>query len=457
MEEITERIKQALAKEEGQAERFASIVRLFLLLIFTLVAILNFQAVSIGANAINFGALLIALSYGLIVFFRLQLGSYHPAMKYITSCIDILLVYLVLFMYSRIQIPSVALKNYVFLAVFPILALTVLRYDPKLTWTAGSVAILLYIGLFLSVLPSIRIIPGGYKEELFTEAVTYIGQLTKLFILIGFVLLAAYMARYTRDLIEKLVHREVKLETEKESMERDLEIAARVQNELLPRSFPAPEGLEVYGKLLPGKFVGGDYYDFLQLSEHSVLLVVADVSGKGVPAGLIMSEVRASTHLLASMKMKLEELVRELNGLLYRSTSPETFVTYLAAEIDAANHLVRYVNAGHSPLVCHSGAGMRLLPLRTIPLGCFRELPSFSVCSERFSSGATFIAYTDGVVERTNASLEEYGSERLFKFIKENVHLNPERLVSALLEQVKSFGGEKPLDDDVTVAVARVL
>src|SRR3990172_2326269 len=151
MQELTERIGKAFAREEARAERLANSVRLILLVVLTTVAFLNVFSVSWEANALNFGALAIGYAYGFIVFIRIRRSGYHPAMKYITSCLDIVLVFLLLFLYTRIEIPSVALKNYVFLIVFPLTALTAFRYDRRLTLVAGGLAIALYVALILSL------------------------------------------------------------------------------------------------------------------------------------------------------------------------------------------------------------------------------------------------------------------------------------------------------------------
>jgi len=181
---------------------------------------------------------------------------------------------------------------------------------------------------YLYLSKSITIAAGDYNAELFTEKITVVGQISKIMILVGFVALMAYLARYTRRLFDKMVVREVGLRVEKESMERELQIAAQVQQELLPQTLPKMPCVEIHGTLLPGRFVGGDYFNFLPLSETSLLVVIADVSGKGVPAALIMSEVRASIHLLASMRLTLEELAQRLNALLFKSINRKYFFSF---------------------------------------------------------------------------------------------------------------------------------
>jgi sigma-B regulation protein RsbU (phosphoserine phosphatase) len=228
-----------------------------------------------------------------------------------------------------------------------------------------------------------------------------------------------------------------------------------VQQELLPQEFPQVLGVEIFGTLLQGRFVGGDYYDFLPLSATSLLAVVADVSGKGVPAALIMSKVRASTHLLASMQMTLEELVQRLNALLFKSIERKYFVSFFAAEIDTKQKMMYYVNAGHPPpLVCSHGR-ISALSHGSLVLGVRASLPRLAKQFVPFPRGGMLVAFTDGICERMNGRGEQFGDHRLEKFVQHHAELNAPLFVAQLLEEVKSFGQGKARDDDVAIAVAK--
>ena len=459
MQELRERISEALAREEAQAERFANNVRLALLLVLTTVASLNALSVSLEANVLNFGALVIGYTYGLVVFFRIRRFGYHPWMKYVTSCLDILLVLLLLFLYTSIDMPSVALKNYVFLVVFPLIALTAFRYDRTLTLVAGGLAVALYLALilYLSLSSRVTIIHGGYERELFSGDVTYIGQLTKILILGGYILLLSYLARYSRRLFAKLVSDELSLRDQKELTDWELNIASQVQTRFLPHSLPVIPGLDIYGAVQQGRFVGGDYYDFIQLADDRLLLVTADVSGKGVPAALIMAEVRASTHLLASMQIDLEDLAQRLNALVHESTDKKHFVTFLAAEINTSRRVVTYVNAGHPPpLICSTGT-VHSSARGTMPLGVSAPLPQLTKHAEAFAPGSLLISYTDGLTERMDLQGEQFGEERLGKYVQANAHLDAQTFTRTLLEEIRNFGEGKDLNDDVGLAVVRFL
>jgi serine phosphatase RsbU (regulator of sigma subunit) len=455
MEDLALRINYALAREEVRAEKFASIARLALLAILTATAIFNASGLVLEANAMNFGALVVGYVYGLFVSLQISRNHYRPYVKYLTSCLDIFIVMLVLFLYTYIENPAVALKSYVFLVVFPLIGLTALRYDARLTIVAGTTALVSYVCLFgyLVLTKSIQLEFAGYSDEMFTSRVTVVGQATKVLILAGYVALVAYMASYSRQLMERLVRQEIAVQSENEAMERELEIAGQVQDLLLPQEFPEVGSLSVFGKVEPGRFVGGDYCDFIKIGEDQLLVTVADVSGKGIPAALIMSEVRAATHLLASMNLSLSEFVERLNDLLRKSTERKTFVTFFVGIVDTKSEMLSFVNAGHPPPLVGRNGQLSPLVRGTIPLGVMSTLPQCVVHTEPFPRGSWLVCYTDGVLERRDAHSEEYGEERLIHSAQRHSNSDAAGCVNQLLADVRAFGEGHELDDDLTIAV----
>lgn len=457
MEETTDRINRALAGEEVRAERFANYARVFVLVILTVVLLLNVGSLSVEATLMNASALLIGYVYGFVVFIRIRRRGYHPLMKYLTSCLDILLVFLLLFLYTRIEIPAVALKNYVFYVVFPLIALTAFRYDRKLTLTAGGLAFGLYLVLifYLFVSDRVNFTPGGYEKELFSTEVTYVGQLTKVLILGGYVVLLSFLAQYSRRVLVKLVREESNLRHQKELTEWEMNIASEVQSTLLPRAFPRIEGLDCHATVQQGRYVGGDYCDLLALDDHTMLVVTADVSGKGVPAALVMAEVRASIHLLAPTSVELKVLAQRMNTLLHQSTTKKDYVTFFAAVIDVSRKTLRYVNAGHPPpLVCSAGI-IRSLSQRTIALGLSSSLPQLNEIELEFSPGSIMVTYTDGLLEQTNPEEEQFGDRRLQQFVRTHDDLDARSFVEGLLTELSEFGKGAQFGDDVAIAVVR--
>jgi hypothetical protein len=457
MQELAERISNALNKEEARAELLANSGRVTFLTIMTFIALINVRSVIFQANLMNFSVLAIGYIYGLVVYIRMRRFGYHPAMKYLTSCLDIILVFLLLFLYTKIEIPSVALKNYVFVILYPLIGLTAFRYDRKLTLIVGVLAVLLYLFLifYLCISSLITLTWGGYDRELFSRDVTYIGQATKLILLMAFIALIAYLAQYSRKLIIKLVSDESTIRQKQEQIEYELKIASLVQQKFVPSSFPNITGLDIYAVVEQGKFVGGDYCDLIKLGDDRLLIVVADVSGNGVPAALIMAEVRASIHLLAQMEIELEQLVERLNILLFQSTQKKHFVTFFVGEIDATKQIISYVNAGHPSPLIHTDFEIRSLKKGTIPLGVQTTLPNLIKQVEEFRAGSTIVSYTDGLLEQFNSVEEQYGEQRLYKYFQSNFQLDAQPFAQNLLEKVKDFSKGRTLDDDVGLVVVK--
>jgi serine phosphatase RsbU (regulator of sigma subunit) len=455
--DIASRINQALAREEIRAEKLANVVRLIFLIALTIIALLNSSSVSFEANILNFGALSAGFMYGFLVSVRIRRQGYRPMMKYITSCLDVGMIFLLLFTYSRIEIPAVALKNYTFLVVFPVVALTAFRYDRRLTLVSGGLAIMLYTILIFQLTTSgfVSLTNGGYEQELFSPAVTTIGQLTKVLILTGYVLLLAHLAHYSRKLFAKVISTEVVARTQKETMDLEMKIASQVQTNFLPQSIPVVAELDIFSAIQQGRYVGGDYYDIIPMKGEKLLIISADVSGKGIPAALVMAEVRAAAHVLASQHAGLEEMVQRLNTLLHQSTDRKSFVTFFAGEIDTHERRMTYINAGHPPPLLSTVGKVHPLAKGTVPLGMLTSLPQLTMHTQQLTPGDLLVSYTDGIVERTNHNREQYGVERLVGYVQANGHLGVRSFTQQLFNEVKGFGEGRDLDDDVTLLVVR--
>ena len=454
-ESVAAAVNQALARNEVEAERLANQVRLLFLCGVAALALFNAPSVTKESNQYNFAVLGTAFLYGGAVLVYLKTRGYRPALKYITSVADVTIVHILLLLYTLDSVAAVALKNPVFYVVYPLIALTLFRCHPRLTALTGWYTVTLYCGLFAYVASRVAPVWGDYATELFGARVTVVGQLTKILILIAYVVVVFYVALYGRALLHRLVRDEVAARGEKETMERELELASQVQAQLLPGEYPQVAGLKLHGTIIEGRFVGGDYYDFIKLSAHSVLLLVGDVSGKGVPAALIMSGVRASVRLSASTNASLEELVLRLNEMLYESTHATSYLTLFAAEIDVAAGSVRYVNAGHPPPLLDAADGIHALASGTVPLGLFPALPGLCAHFEPFPPGSLLVACTDGVSERSNPAGEFYGLGSLQRFVERNRHLDCPDFAGSLLNEVRQFGANTPLEDDLTLVVAR--
>jgi phosphoserine phosphatase RsbU/P len=276
--------------------------------------------------------------------------------------------------------------------------------------------------------------------------------------------------------------------TEEERLRHELDIATAVQRRLFPECPPEVEGLELAGLCHPAGGVGGDYYDFIMLDDGKVGIAVADVAGKGISAALLMSTVQASLRSQApSVNGRLTDLVSSMNRLLHMSTDASSYATFFYAQFDHENGFLTYVNAGHNPpIMLRAGAARRsegkaTAPGSTAGAAAFaREAELYTqiegMCSLKvggpiigifqncvyeqetveMESGDLLVAYTDGLTEAINPDEEEFGEARLQRVIAESAHLCANEISERIVESVRNWRQDKPLDDDLTLVVMKV-
>jgi sigma-B regulation protein RsbU (phosphoserine phosphatase) len=245
---------------------------------------------------------------------------------------------------------------------------------------------------------------------------------------------------------------------EKERFEKELEIAKGIQQSFLPDSAPEIAGIELAAKNVPALEVGGDFYDFIPIAKDRWGLVIADVSGKGVPAALFMA---LSRTLIRASTMKDADPARSIghaNRLICEDSKTSMFVTLFYAILDAREMTLHYVNAGHNPPLLLQGASsdVRLLKAEGIALGVIDDVELQSVRVD-LNSGDVLVLYTDGVTEAINDKDEEFGEERLLRVIAENRGLPAEEILERILDAITAFAGERPQFDDITLMVLRAL
>jgi serine phosphatase RsbU (regulator of sigma subunit)/catechol 2,3-dioxygenase-like lactoylglutathione lyase family enzyme len=247
-----------------------------------------------------------------------------------------------------------------------------------------------------------------------------------------------------------------KLEAERR-VAQELEIAKQVQANLFPQSLPALSTLEFSGVCLPARHVGGDYYDFLQLSRERLGLVIGDISGKGIAAALLMANLQANFR--SQCAIAVDEPLRLLcsvNRLFCENTADSAFATVFFAEYDNATRRLRYANCGHlPPLLLHADDSLDRLDATATILGAFKEWDC-TLAECQLSPGDTLVLYTDGITESFSPSGEEFGEERLIDVLRQNCRLPCAGLRSAIVDQIRHFN---PYDqhDDITLIIAKCL
>jgi len=236
----------------------------------------------------------------------------------------------------------------------------------------------------------------------------------------------------------------------------ELQNAGKVQARLRPRDLPRMATLDYAGSSLPGRALGGDFYDFLPAGPGRLALLLGDVSGHGVPAALLMAALQASlrTHYAVGSG-ELRGRIEAINRLFYDCTAAEHYAGLFIAEYDDGSRRLDYANCGHvAPLVVHRGGELERLESTGTPLGMFAAWNG-SLGQIALAPGDLLVLVTDGVVEATDRGEAEYGEPRLASSILRNRRLAPEALVRAVARDVRLTCGRRPADD-ATVVVARV-
>ncbi len=252
---------------------------------------------------------------------------------------------------------------------------------------------------------------------------------------------------------------------QRQKLENELSIAHEVQQQLFPRSLPNLKGIDIEAICRPARVVSGDYYDFIRISPTRLAIAVADISGKGISAALLMASVQAA---LRSDVLRLRsgqpgtrhelidtaEIVSHLNLHLFRNTSDERYATVFFGVYDAETRQLHYTNAGHLPPLYISGNNVRRLETGGMVVGLFNDVP-FEQGAVEIEHGGMLIAYSDGLIEPENVYGEEFGTERLIEVATRNRHASSHEIAEALMRAAEEWSGSPEQADDMTVIVMR--
>ncbi|MEI2759923.1 MAG: PP2C family protein-serine/threonine phosphatase [Bacteroidia bacterium] len=239
---------------------------------------------------------------------------------------------------------------------------------------------------------------------------------------------------------------------------KELELAAEMQEMLFPTGLCGNEYFEIATHYLPHQQVGGDYYDFISLSKHEHIFCMADVSGKGMAAALLMSNFQANLHALIKNRPVLTNLVAELNDCVSKTAKGEKFITFFIGLINFKEGKINYVNAGHNPPVLFSKNKTVLLDRGTTGLGMFDELPFINEGHVIINNGDSVFCYTDGITELENLKGDFYGMEALKLFIEENMNNSSlDGFHKKLIAHLDQFREGNSFSDDVTILSLRSL
>ncbi len=253
---------------------------------------------------------------------------------------------------------------------------------------------------------------------------------------------------------KKLVRRQIS----QEAYKKEMEIAQKVQSLLFPKKLPYTQQVKIKATYFPHDLIGGDYYDYIPINEDKFLVCIADVSGKGIPAALLMSNFQASLRTLIRQTEDLEQIVEELNYSIYQNAQGEHFITFLIALFDQKTQTLQYINAGHNPAYFYDEQREEsiLLNKGTTILGIFSPLPFLEKTILTDLNGFFLFAYTDGVTEIENPDDEQFGLDRLITFLDSRRKKDLSDIHGNLITRINNFKKGKQYTDDITLLSCRV-
>jgi sigma-B regulation protein RsbU (phosphoserine phosphatase) len=238
-------------------------------------------------------------------------------------------------------------------------------------------------------------------------------------------------------------------------MEEEFRLAHDIQTGLLPKSSPYIRGYDITGISLPARIVGGDYFDYIQINTYQYAFCLGDISGKGLPAAVLMANLQATIRGLVLSDPLPDRCLAHANTLMYRNTAPSKFATFFYGTLNFNTHLLTYGNAGHNRPILISGSGeIRTLQTAGLALG-FLELTSYTSETVTFKRGDSLIVYSDGVTEAMNPANDEFGEERLFDLVKANCKLTAQEMERRIIHAVQEHSHRQLQSDDITLMILK--
>ncbi len=249
---------------------------------------------------------------------------------------------------------------------------------------------------------------------------------------------------------------------EQERLQKEMQVAQEIQHTLLPSKFPQVEGYEISTIYRAAKEVGGDYFDFVWVDEDTLGIVVADVSGKGVPGSLVMTMIRTALRLEARGNKSAADVLAKVNNFVSDDVKKGMFVTIFYIILDSKRRVINFASAGHNPMILYRGETKNtyFLNPKGIPVGLnLMEEDSFEKTIRKenikLKRDDMLVVYTDGITEAMNRKKEQFGEERFLNLIREYGYHSPQNFVEKLDESLANFTGNAPQNDDITLVVIK--
>jgi hypothetical protein len=245
------------------------------------------------------------------------------------------------------------------------------------------------------------------------------------------------------------------LELKDKLLARDeLEAGRKIQQALMPEHYPQVEGWQIMLFTQSANEVGGDLVDFLKIDPRRISISLADISGKGLHAALLMSKLQATIRALTSSELSIENLVSCVNDIFHRDTPPSIFASLLYVELTPASDILHFINAGHFPPIVFHGNDRQDIPKGELGIG-LQAGTKYIQRKMRLAEGDVFIGYSDGITEARNESGDFYGIDRLKKILPPIISLSAQKIGNFILQDIKRFVGDAPINDDMSLIVLK--
>ena len=248
-----------------------------------------------------------------------------------------------------------------------------------------------------------------------------------------------------------------KRQLEQERLKREVELGSEMQKMLIPSVVPCCQGYEFASIYKPQLSVGGDYFDVIKFDETNFAFCIADISGKGVAAALLMANFQANFHSLIRKRYPIDEFIKELNESILRITNGEKFITFFVAEYNTETRQLTYINAGHNPPILVAQQKVHLLTKGCTILGSFDKLPEIEIGQVQIADSALILAYTDGLSDVTNKDGDFLDTNLLNEFAVQHQHLPAQQFNGLLLKEIETFKQERAYPDDFTVLTCKIV
>lgn len=240
-------------------------------------------------------------------------------------------------------------------------------------------------------------------------------------------------------------------------MREEQRLAAEIQNRLLPKQMPELKGYDIAGVSYPARIVGGDYFDFISIDNKRLAFCLGDISGKGIPAALLMANLQATVRAETARSDRPAQSIKRINNLLYNNTASNKFATMFYGILDADRDMIIYTNAGHNRPLLISGQGKTgMLDTAGVCLSMLEQY-DYPEDTVTLKSGDTLVLYSDGITEAMNEADEEYGEEQLTEIAGKNVDKTANELLSIIIKDVEKYADTAPQFDDITLVILKKL